>query len=278
MPRGKVSCSQADKGQESKQQAETVISEDSKIIETVGPEAKALIQAFQQPEVIKAFTSMLEPALKKIVKHVIEESMAAINKKIDDVNVELSSRITFLQARTESIEITSQDKIDSITSKVVKIQKCQDELLAHLHTLDRNSRNCNIKFHGVQVKSHEGKTNHENLVISIMDNINEAGVTGIKEGDFDSVIKITPAGQVPFLLARMKTSNLKKKLYSQRTKFRQCSQRIFVNEDLTKNEATVFKKARTQVKDGTLHSCWSMDGLIYGKTSPDGKPFKIKEL
>jgi hypothetical protein len=144
--------------------------------------------------------------------------------------------------------------------------------------MDRNSRNCNIKLHGVQVKSHDGKTNQENLVSSIMDCVNEAGVTGIKEDNFDNVMKITPAGQVPFLLARMKAPSDKKRLYSQRTKFRHCSQRIFVNEDLTKTEASLFKKARSQVKDGTLHSCWSMDGLIYGKTSPDGKPFQIKEL
>jgi hypothetical protein len=60
--------------------------------------------------------------------------------------------------------------------------------------------------------------------------------------------------------------------------FKQCSSRIYINEDLIPEEAKIFKKARNQVKEGALHSCWSREGLIYGKTSPEGKPFHIKEL
>lgn len=111
-----------------------------------------------------------------------------------------------------------------------------------------------------------------------MEIINEAGIQGIAAEDFVAVNRITPAGQSQFLLARMRTPSLKAKIYSQRTKFKQCMARIYVNEDLTREDAAIFKKARMRVKEGILHSCWSMEGIIFGKASPEGKPFQIKEL
>ena len=39
-----------------------------------------------------------------------------------------------------------------------------------------------------------------------------------------------------------------------------------------------MSKANEKRKDGELLSAWSMDGNIYVKTSPDGRPIKIIEL
>ena len=39
-----------------------------------------------------------------------------------------------------------------------------------------------------------------------------------------------------------------------------------------------MSKANEKCRDGELLSAWSMDGTIYVKTSPEGRPIKIFEL
>ena len=39
-----------------------------------------------------------------------------------------------------------------------------------------------------------------------------------------------------------------------------------------------MSRANEKHRDGKLVSAWSMDGTIYMKTSPDGRPIKIIEL
>ena len=38
---------------------------------------------------------------------------------------------------------------------------------------------------------------------------------------------------------------------------------IYVNEDLTKNRATLLRKARNLVKDKQIRGCWSNDGRVF---------------
>ena len=51
--------------------------------------------------------------------------------------------------------------------------------------------------------------------------------------------------------------------------------RIFINENLTSSRRKVLMKANQMRKDGSLVSCWTLDGKIYNKTSPDGNPVRI---
>ena len=51
--------------------------------------------------------------------------------------------------------------------------------------------------------------------------------------------------------------------------------RIFINENLTISRRKVLMKANQMRKDGLLVSCWTLDGKICIKTSPDGNPVRI---
>ena len=53
--------------------------------------------------------------------------------------------------------------------------------------------------------------------------------------------------------------------------------RIFINESLTSFKREVVKKANQMRKDDLINSCWTLDGKIYIKTSPEGKPVRIYE-
>jgi hypothetical protein len=50
-----------------------------------------------------------------------------------------------------------------------------------------------------------------------------------------------------------------------------------MNEDLTKEDSLIFKKAREEMKQGRLHSVWTRAGLVWVKTSEAGQPFQLSE-
>ena len=49
---------------------------------------------------------------------------------------------------------------------------------------------------------------------------------------------------------------------------------IYIDENLNSYRRGIMKKRR----DGELLSVWSLDGTIFVKTSPAGRPIKISEL
>ena len=50
---------------------------------------------------------------------------------------------------------------------------------------------------------------------------------------------------------------------------------IFINENLTFYRKNIMKKANEMRKDSLLVSAWSIDGKIFVKTSPEGRPIRI---
>ena len=50
---------------------------------------------------------------------------------------------------------------------------------------------------------------------------------------------------------------------------------IFINENLTTYRRRLLEEANRCRRDGTLLSVWTMDGKMFVKTSPDGRPIRI---
>lgn len=278
MPRPKNTPAQAEKCQDTPTDPPQSQSQTTGEGGIISKEATALIDALKNPEVIKTFVKILEPSLDKIVTKIISESLGPIMQKIESIESELGNRIEDITTKINCVDIEMTEKIEANQAKITKIQRNQDDIQSKLKTLDRMSKSHNLKIHGIQVKTTDGNSLHDNITSSVMEVVREAGIQNINEEDFDSFIRITPAGQQQFLIAKMKSPKVKTRLYQQRTKLKNCSTRIFINEDLTKEDSVLFKKARGQVKEGILHSCWSMDGVIYGKATIEGKPFQIKDL
>ena len=51
--------------------------------------------------------------------------------------------------------------------------------------------------------------------------------------------------------------------------------RVFLNENLTSNRKKIMNQANEMRRNDELLSVWSMNGLIYVKTSPQGKPVRV---
>ena len=55
------------------------------------------------------------------------------------------------------------------------------------------------------------------------------------------------------------------------------SNRIFINENLTSYRRELVKTANQKRREGMLLSVWTLDGEIFVKTSPEGRPIRIYE-
>jgi hypothetical protein len=69
-------------------------------------------------------------------------------------------------------------------------------------------------------------------------------------------------------------------VYSARRLLKNRSDRIFINEDLTKSSAELFHEARKLVKNKKLFSSWTFGGSIFIKTggAPEDRPRKVISL
>ena len=123
-------------------------------------------------------------------------------------------------------------------------------------------------------------------MFAVVIKVGEALNVTIKPDDIDISHKINH-GKV--ILVKFVSHKVKSKLYKERTKLKNVKindlfpsypsrpgiHRIYLNENLTAYTKTILEEANRRKRDGTLLSVWTLDGKIFGKTSPSGSPIKI---
>ena len=75
-----------------------------------------------------------------------------------------------------------------------------------------------------------------------------------------------------FVVDRLNTSA---SLYRIAPCLRASSNRIFINENLTLHRRNLVRTANERKEDGLLKGVWTVDGKIFVKTSPEGRPIQI---
>jgi hypothetical protein len=93
-----------------------------------------------------------------------------------------------------------------------------------------------------------------------------------------SATLIKAPGQPQKTLIRMNSEKTKINIYSQKKLLKNLTFRVYLNEDLTKYDGKIFKRAREHVKQGLLHSAWTKGGKTFAKSSDKGTPFEVSDL
>ena len=112
----------------------------------------------------------------------------------------------------------------------------------------------------------------------------------VRPEDIEISHKLNRDGVKP-IIVKFVSHKTKTSLYKQRTKLKNFtvsdifpsssaathaqSKGIFINENLTSYRRELLKEANKKRKDNMVLSVWTMDGNIFVKTSPEGKPVKI---
>ena len=105
--------------------------------------------------------------------------------------------------------------------------------------------------------------------------------------------KLKRKGNKP-IIVKFVNHKVKSNIYKSRTKLksikvsnlfpganaatRAAGDRIFLHENLTSYRKKIVNRANEKRRDGVSLSVWTLDGKIYVKTSPEGRPIKINDL
>jgi hypothetical protein len=121
----------------------------------------------------------------------------------------------------------------------------------------------------------------------------EALEVSITPQDVEISHKLKRKGNKP-IIVKFANHKIKSNIYKSRTKLknikvsnlfpsataatRAAGDRIFLHENLTSYRKKIVNRANEMRRDGLLLSVWTLDGKIYVKTSPEGRPIKINDL
>ena len=85
------------------------------------------------------------------------------------------------------------------------------------------------------------------------------------------------------IIVRFRSYSAKRELYAARKHLRDIelgehfagTDKIYINENLTRYRKDLFAKVRKHKKDKQWHSSWSIDGKLFIKKTQNGKPVRI---
>lgn len=228
-------------------------------VNTTSEFTKALKEALKDPEVKSGFVDLLWP---KVATYV-NESLKPIQDRIDDIDAEVA---------------IIQEDIKDVRTKCGSSDKA---LESRIRELERQANSCLLRVTGLEPTTTPQEASlHNKYSLAFMNFLLEAGMTNVSESDFCGFKKINfPSNVGPHVTVQVKFVSQDKRdnVYKQRSLLKKCAKKLYINEELTRLDAKIFKKARKEVKEGTLVSCWTNSGIVWGKTTPDGKPFPIVE-
>lgn len=190
-----------------------------------------------------------------------------------------------------------------LSSEVVEVQKELDTAKSKIVALEAYNRRENLIITGIPASSYsdaatsgadrgEG-TNNCRLEEAVLELCNKRLDVPIKSTDISITHKLKPPrnqGPCP-VIVRFVNRKARDLVYAARRKLRSSPQQstndgspqlppIYINEDLPKETATIFREARQLVKQRKVFRTWTSGGTVYIKHSSDdtSRPVKVLSL
>lgn len=217
----------------------------------------------------------------KKISEDVKELKSTVNKQQSEI-VDLKKQLT--KARTQFA--ATEKELDDAKKRINEQQEEIAELYDLQDRLEQYTRKNSLEFHGIPESAYNST---EEAILKVA----EALEVPVNSDDIEISHKLNTRGNKA-IIAKFISHKAKTNLYRARTKLKHVkladlfpdssyatkvqSTRIFINENLTSYRRRIMSRANEKRRDGELLSAWSMDGTIYVKTSPNGKPIKIIEL
>lgn len=217
------------------------------------------------------------------------------NKRISGEVMELKSTVqkqkAQLSAIKEALDLTTKQcanaekELAAVRNQLAEQEGEIAELYDLQDRLEQYTRKNSLEFHGIPESAYSSP---EEVVLKIA----EALEVPVGPQDIEISHKLNNKGNKA-IIAKFISHKVKSNLYRARTKLKRIkmtdlfpgssyattteANRIYINENLTSYRRRIMKKANEKRRDGELLSVWSLDGTIFVKTSPAGRPIKIIE-
>ena len=218
----------------------------------------------------------------------IQNSMNNLEIDLAELKSSLKTQETKLKNTQEvlkgALERNKQLKTELQATKV-QVKKQEEhinELYDSIDALEQYSRKNSIEIVGIP----EDVCENEEAVRKIAQVLN----VDVKAEDIDICHRVKRKHSNP-IIARFVSHKVKRALYKSRVRLknvklselfpnasaaaRVASERIFINENLTASRRRLVKLARDKKNNGLVQGLWTIDGKLFVKTSPDGRPIRI---
>ena len=217
------------------------------------------------------------------------------NKKISNDVLELKATVQKQQAELATLKealakatkecAATENKLAAAINRIDEQQEEIAELYDLQDRLEQYTRKNSLEIHGIP---DEAYISTEEVVLKLADVLE----VPVAPQDIEISHKLkTKSGKA---IIKFISHKVKKTLYCARAKLKNVklsdlypgpsyatsarSGKIFLNENLTLYRRRIINRANEKRKNGELLSVWSLDGTIFVKTSPEGRPVKISEM
>ena len=203
------------------------------------------------------------PLLALLKKSKLEKNLTAMShtesavSNIDPAEpVTVAVLVTLLVAHAADLEDQYESELHKRDKKIMELQNQVDHL-------EQYTRRNSVRITGVPEESNLSSTVQVESILTEKLNLT------VEPWELIGTHRVGPptAGKPRPILAKFISHHKKTEVVKARSKLKGSS--VFINEDLTKTRALVFKKARIAKKDKKIKDTWTYDGRIFIKRLDD---------
>ena len=195
-------------------------------------------------------------------------------------NRQLRKSLEFTQIEVQELKSCNAlltTRIEALEAREKIADKIIHELEEKYDDIEQYLRKFNLEIHGIPERKEEEVT-------QIILDLAEAIDADVREEDIDICHRLYKAeGKARPIIVKFTNYDSKYEMYSKRLRLRKVDnrekfgvERIFINENLTSRRALLYSKVRKKVKDNPVWNTWTIDGKIFLRKSPTGRPIRIK--
>ena len=195
-------------------------------------------------------------------------------------NRQLRKSLEFTQTEVQELKSCNAlltTRIEALEAREKVADKTIHDLEEKYDDIEQYSRKFNLEIHGIPERKEED-------IAQIILDLAEAIDADVREEDIDICHRLYKAeGKARPIIVKFTNYDSKYEMYSKRLRLRKVDnrekfgvERVFINENLTSRRALLYSKVRKKVKDNSVWNTWTMDGKIFLRKSPMGRPIHIK--
>ena len=213
--------------------------------------AVLLKNALLDPGTAEAFRAALEPL---------------ISKQTSDISNELAGKVKGLEA-----------KVSKQSTELMSLKRQVDQL-------QQQERRNSVRITGIdkpQPVPGSGMPISRTCKLAVQTMLREKMGIDVDDRDLEDAYTVGPPdkNRSQTMIVRFSSNSVKMNIMQLRAiKLKGSTPPIYINDDLTKKRADLFKKARQDTKDGILHAVWTRNGSIFTKKTSDSSPVEIFPL
>jgi len=268
----------------------------------------------KQPDLIEDFTTTINQAIKDnclstspIVTgkstdlNNINLDLQAINIHVNDMDAKnfaillgqaLSDEIVCQGFRNAMKPLTDpiEQKLDGAIIRIDTLEQTSKDTTSKLNTFDQRmddleqySRKNNIRIIGLletrPTVNNRATENTPQLVINFINDTMHLNINLQNIGNAHRLGRPHTSGRTGQecrdVIVQFTSNIVKSQIMRNRKLLKEINSNIYINDDLTKHRAQLFKEARNELQNKRLSAVWTRDGNIYVKLHEQSQPCKI---